>query len=230
MTPTRHATNDGISTLDRTDEWADLHALLAAGLRYPDDELRAHLAAGDIDVEVERLADRLRLPPETVPDRPTHADGNLGEAYAALFEAMQTPYAPPAESPYKPWYGDREGGLMEGPPASAMEVQYRAMGATVPARYPADHLALQLEYGSYLLETGECERYRTFVAEHYDWVPAFRQLVEDAAADAPFHRWVVALTGRILGTVRDRLDIVEPGEETVARMLDRVDPSGRHRG
>jgi TorA maturation chaperone TorD len=103
-----------------------------------------------------------------------------------------------------------------------MRDRYRAIDAEVPEAYPADHVALQLEHGSFLLEAGEHEEYRTFVADHLDWLPAFARAADAAAAEAPFHRWVVALTATAFGIVRDRLGIADPTGETIDEMVDRI--------
>jgi TorA maturation chaperone TorD len=213
---------DDQPALEPTDRWRDLHVVLGAGLRHPDGQLREDVESGAYARELTDVATDLGVEDdlETVP--PEMDDREFTEDYVALFEAARTPYAPPAESPYREWYGSRDGGLMGGPSASDMRDRYRAIDAEVPEAYPADHVALQLEYGSFLLEAGEHEEYRAFVEHHLDWLPAFERATEAAAAEAPFHRWVVALTATTFGIVRDRLGIVDPTDETVDRMIDRV--------
>lgn len=223
MTPTNHAMIDDQPALEPTDRWRDLHVVLAAGLRHPDRQLREDVASGAYVRELTDLATDLGVETDLAIDPPTVDDRAFAEDYVDLFEAARTPYAPPAESPYKPWYGSRDGGLMGGPSASDMRDRYRAIDAEIPEAYPADHVALQLEYGSFLLEAGEHEGYRTFVADHLDWLPAFARATEAAAAEAPFHRWVVGLTATAFGIVRDRLGIADPTDETVDRMLHRIE-------
>jgi TorA maturation chaperone TorD len=214
---------DDLSVLEPAGAWRDLHVLLASGVRRPNERLRADIEDGTYESRLADLAGGVALDVGMTLDPPSVTDRDLTGDYVALFEAAQTPYAPPAESPYKPWYGDRSGGLMEGPPAAEMEERYRAIDATVPRAYPPDHVALLLEYGSYLLEAGEHQAYRTFVATHLDWIPAFRRLTATAAAEAPFYRWIVALTAATLEAIRDRLGIASPGQDTVETMLDRAD-------
>jgi TorA maturation chaperone TorD len=213
--------------LEPTDALADIHALLARGLRQPDDALRRAIEDGTFKAELRELIESAGIEVPVTLTPPPVADRDLLEDYTGLFEAMHTPFAPPAESPYKPWYGDRDGGLLDGPPASNMAARLEHIGAEVPPEYPPDHIAVLLEYGSYLLESGSVDAYRAFVSEHLDWIPAFRRVVEDARAGSPFHRWVVALTGAILATVRHRLDIDQPASATIDRMVERVDGSDR---
>jgi TorA maturation chaperone TorD len=223
MPLTNDETTDAQPALEPVSAWRDVHVALATGLRYPDQQLRSDVASGAFARELSDIAAEAALDPGVPFEPPVDGDRDLTGDYVALFEAAQTPYAPPAESPYKPWYGDRSGGLMEGPPAAEMEERYRAIDATVPRAYPPDHVALLLEYGSYLLEAGEHQAYRTFVATHLDWIPAFRRLTATAAAEAPFYRWIVALTAATLEAIRDRLGIASPGQDTVETMLDRAD-------
>ncbi|MFC7045014.1 molecular chaperone TorD family protein [Halobacteriaceae archaeon GCM10025711] len=122
----------------------------------------------------------------------------------------------------------RDGGLLGGPSAVDMRRRYAALGATPPSAYPADHVALLLEYASVLLEHGEREAYAAFVADHLDWLPAFRAQVDRAAADAAFYRWAVALVDDVVAAVRDRLDIPHPDAATTETMVDRLS-GGRDR-
>lgn len=214
---------DNQPVLEPTDRWRDLHVVLAAGLRHPDHHLREDIEQGTYARELTDLATDLALEDELPIDPPTIDGSEFTNDYVALFEAAQTPYAPPAESPYKPWYGSRNGGLMGGPPAADIRDRYQRIGAEIPEAYPADHISLQLEYGSYLLEAGEHDEYRIFVENHLDWLPAFEQATDAAAAEAPFHRWAVDLTATTVEIVRDRLGIANPTAETVGRMLDRIE-------
>lgn len=223
MPPTNDAMTDDQPTLEPTDRWRDLHVVLAAGLRHPDRQLREDVESGAYARELTDVAIDLGVEDALAIDPPAIDDREFTEDYVDLFEAGRTPYAPPAESPYREWYGSRDGGLMGGPPAADMRDRYRAIGAEIPEAYPADHVALQLEYGSFLLEAGEHEEYRAFVANHLDWVPAFARATDAAAAEAPFHRWVVGLTATAFGIVRDRLGIADPTDETVDRMLGRIE-------
>lgn len=213
----------GEQSLERPGAWADLLSVLSTCLRRPDDELAAAVEGGDLRDALAASTGSLELRSAVEVDPPAvRSVGELTEAYVALFEGMERPYAPNAESPYKPWYGGRSG-LMEGPPAEEMARRYRAADAGFPDGYPADHVALLLEYGSLLLDAGADEEFVTVVEDHLDWLPALRLATEGAGADAPFHRWAVGLLDDVTATLRSRLGVDEVPEVEVHRMVARVD-------
>lgn len=211
------------ATLNRPAAWTDLLVAVGNCLREPDDRLVASVREGrlegalaDAAAQVDWQADAGVEPPAV------DSVGELTESYLALFQAMETPYAPPAESPYKPWYDDRTG-LMGGPPAEEMAQRYAALDAELPDGYPTDHVSLLVEYGTVLLDAGEPEEFAGHVETHLDWVPALRLATEGAAADAEFHRWAVALLDEAVAELRSRLGL-DPVAETQARtMVERID-------
>ncbi|MEF8801979.1 MAG: molecular chaperone TorD family protein [Halapricum sp.] len=202
--------------VERTVAWSDALVGLSNCLRHPDREVRDLLKE-----EPEALVELLeRVGVEA--DQPVAVDGrDLTEEYEALFGAFATPFAPPAASPYKEWYGDRSG-LMGGPPASAMARRYEAIDVTVPESYPPDHVALQLEYASLLAEADDWDELAAFVETELDWVDAFAMLVEDAAAEAPLQRWCVDQLVATIERLREELALAGPDRERVERMVDRA--------
>jgi TorA maturation chaperone TorD len=209
------------TSLDRTAAWADLFVALSNCLRDPDETLVASAREGTLRTVLTDAATRADVADVPLDPPAVQAAGPLTESYLALFQAMETPYAPPAESPYKPWYDDRTG-LMGGPSAEEMAQRYAGVDAEVPDAYPADHVALLLEYGSILLEAGEREEFAGYVDAHLDWVPALWLATEGAAAEAPFYRWAVTLLDELLIELRDRLGLDGPDADTVRLMVDRV--------
>ncbi|UWG47336.1 putative component of anaerobic dehydrogenase [Halanaeroarchaeum sp. HSR-CO] len=198
--------------------WSEAVIVLSNCLRHPDESVREAVSSpAGLSAAVESI-ERAGVEP---PAAPAIEDRDLTEEYEGLFGAFRTPFAPPAASPYKEWYEGREG-LMEGPPATAMERRYAAIGADVPEAYPADHVALELEYASILLDAGEIEELRRFVESELDWIDAFARLVEDAAAEAPFHRWSVKTLVEAMAALRSELDVDGPSEERIDRMVDRA--------
>jgi TorA maturation chaperone TorD len=210
-------------TLDRPDAWADLLVVFAECLREPDPELIEALRAGRLRDAVADADRALSLQLGSAVDPPTaSSSGALVEAHISLFGAMETPYAPSAESPYKRWYGGRSG-LMGGPPAADMSRRYEAIDAEFPGGYPPDHVALLLEYGALLLDDGADEEFAAYVDAHLDWVPALRLATEGAAADAPFHRWAVRLLDDATAVLRARLGLDPVGEREARAMVDGID-------
>jgi TorA maturation chaperone TorD len=204
------------ASLARAGAWADLLAALSNCLREPDDALVASVREGELGEVVAEAGETLDLPADADPPA-VESVGALTESYVALFEAMETPYAPPAESPYKPWYGDRRG-MMGGPSAEEMSQRYAALDAEFPGSYPPDHVALLLEYGTVLLDAGEIEEFAGHVDAHLDWVPALGLATAGAAADAPFHRWAVGLLDDATVALRSRLGL-DPVDEATARTM-----------
>lgn len=211
---------DGTVELENAAEWADLQALLSNCLKHPDEQLAAAIADGSLEADLVELAETVGVDrPGPVPEA---VDRDLTEDYEALFGALREPFAPPAASPYKEWYQNRDGGLMDGPPAARMEERLDALDASIPDAYPPDHVALQLEYASLLAETGSIEDLAAFVESELDWIDAFARTVKDAAADAPFHRYCVRVLATAVRDLRDELGISGPADAEIDRMTDRT--------
>jgi len=209
-----------------TTELAQWFSLLSECLKHPDEAFYEDVVSGRFDTEREQLTSALGLAVETTPTADDLPDSRaaLDNQYISLFEAFETPYAPPIESPYKEWHeGAGSDGLLGGPPADNMRRKYAALDVSPPAAYQPDHLALLLEYTSLLVESGDRDAYATFVDEHLDWLPALGRRVDGASADAPFYRRTVALVCDTIAAERDRLGVSEPDSATVEAMLDRVE-------
>ena len=196
--------------------WSEALVVLSNCLRHPDPSLRRAIVSTDGANEMTAALDRVGV--DSTP--PSVADRDLTEDYESLFGAFRTPFAPPAASPYEEWYEGREG-LMGGPPAARMLRRYEALDAELPDAYPPDHVALQLEYASILLDAGEREALREFVGDDLAWIDAFAVLVDEAVADAPFHRWCVEVLLTTVSGLRDALGVDGPTGETIERMAER---------
>ncbi|MFW6435116.1 MAG: TorD/DmsD family molecular chaperone, partial [Halovenus sp.] len=199
--------------------------LLSECLKHPDEAFYEDVAAGRFDAEHERLLSGLDIDLEETPsaDQLPASRAALNNEYISLFEAFEKPYAPAVESPYKEWHeGVGSDGLLGGPPADDMRQRYAALNASPPAAYEPDHLALLLEYASVVVERGDRDTYVGFVEDHLDWLPAFRRLIEDAAAEARFHRRCVTLLCEVVTVERDRLGVDDAEPETIATMIDRA--------
>ena len=211
---------------DRRETWVGIYTLLAEGLKHPDDRLHRDVREERFADELARHADELDIPLPVEPGDPTHAPETraaFDSEYIALFEGLATPYAPLVESVYRPWRaGWSSDGLLSGPAASDMRDRYDAAGVSIPDAYEADHLALLLEYAAALLQSGADAAYRTFVDQHLDWLPALRRLVDDAAADAPFHRYCVVAVCETVATARRRQRLPAPEPEQIDEQVDRA--------
>ncbi len=174
---------------------AELHALLARCFEHPGEETSAAIRSGAIAEAIGERATAVGVD-VTQPSPPARPR----EAYLRTFEGFEGgAYAPPAESVYEPWWDGTDRGILSGPPAHDMERRYEAIDIETPDAYPADHVALELEYASLLLEHGADEEYVDFVEAHFGWLPALRERVE-RTSDVAFHRWAV----RTLETAMNR--------------------------
>ncbi|MDZ7849468.1 MAG: molecular chaperone TorD family protein [Halodesulfurarchaeum sp.] len=200
--------------------------MLSECFKHPDETFHEDVLEGRLDEEIDATEAELDfelVPRPDVEDVPETAAAFDNE-YISLFEAFEQPYAPAIESAYKEWYdGPGSDGLLNGPQAADMRERFETIGISPPASYMPDHLALLLEYASILVENGTEAQHRQFVADHLDWLPAFRRRVENAAAEAPFHRAAVAMTDEAITDVRERIDVAAPTDEEIDAMCDRVD-------
>jgi TorA maturation chaperone TorD len=183
------------------DTYADCYALLASCFKHPDDEFVEAVEDGTLAVTVADYAERLAI--DDI-ESPPGFDKPPREAYLRTFEAFDGEYAPPAESAYEDWWDGEQRGILSGPPASDMQQRYEALDAEVPAAYPADHISLLLEYASLLLEADNREEYAAFHAAHFDWLPAFRERVEETAG-SPLYHWAVQTLDRVTDAAADDL-------------------------
>lgn len=213
--------------MSRTDEatttdaaWAERYSLLSECLKPPTERFTEQVADGSLEAE---LRARGMIDEDETPRYPSDVTSLRGQ-YQRLFEGVVSPYARPVESVYKPWYGNRDGGLLGGPPAADMKCRFAAFGVEPPEAYPVDHVALELEYASHLIEGTVSASHEEFVADHLDWIPAFRRVTDEATAEAPFYRWIVSITADVVAADRRRLEVEGPNEETIEAMVERARP------
>lgn len=221
----RDSENETEGSLPQAEAWASLYSLLSEGLKHPDERFHRAVQSDEFEAELDDYARTLGL---DLPDRPDGATvpetvAPFDNQYVRLFEGLDMPFAPPVESVYREWHGgSKSDGLLEGPPAGAMRARYEAIGASPPPSYPADHLALVFEYAGLVARSGDREAYRTFLEERLEWIPAFATLVAEAKADAPFHRWLVAVIEAVVRTAREREGLTEPDPDVVEDMVERA--------
>lgn len=180
----------------------EAYALLATCFQPPDDEFGAALRSGQFEAH---LRDRLATIGIELDDGPPTDDlDGMREAYRRTFEAYEGSYAPPAESVYEEWHDGSKREILSGPAAHDMERRYDAIDAEIPPEYPPDHVALLLEYASLVLEAGNLEEYERFHEEHFDWIPAFHERI-DETCEVPFYRWAVTVLARTIDGAENHL-------------------------
>lgn len=202
-----------------------MYTLLAEGTRHPDERFWGEVRGGRFTDELRHLSDILEVELPEAPDSKDipETQAAFDNEYISLFEGLESPYAPPVESVYRPWRdGTSKEGLLSGPSASDMRDRYRAAGLSAPEPYPADHLTLLLEYAAFLLRSGESAEYVSFVEDHLDWLPAFRRLASEAVAESPFHSYCVVAVCETVAEARLREGISEPEPRKVDEMYKRA--------
>lgn len=111
--------------------------------------------------------------------------GNMKHTYIHCFLGPSEPFAPPVESLYKQWTDDpaaavsfaRQTGFFYGDPALHVQYLFREFNLEFPKEYRAmpDHLALLLEFLSFLVEHGTAGQVQSFISDHFDWLEDFIQ-------------------------------------------------------
>ena len=206
-------------------QWASLYTLLAEAFKHPDKRFYEDVRQGRFGAELDQLANTLSLslPDDGAADTVPETTAAFDNEYITLYEGLTTPYAPVVESVYRHWHGDaRSDGLLSGPAAADMRHRYEAAAMTPPRGYEPDHLALLFEYAAALLRADQHSAYRTFVAQHLDWLPALRQLTTAAAATAPFHTYCVDVACECVTAVFEREHIAPPRQAAIETMHDRA--------
>jgi TorA maturation chaperone TorD len=130
----------------------------------------------------------------------------LAGEYHRIFRDPIRPLRP-IESLFKPWTTDpeaevlpaRERGWLGGDPAAHLKALYQELGIEVPEAlsYAPDHLALELEFMSFLVERGTQIQQELFRQQHLDWLP---DLVAEAdrLGVSGFYRDLIRLIGDYL--------------------------------
>ncbi len=192
---------------------AELYTLLAKCFEHPSEPFSEAVRTGQFDTEVRTRLDRLDVDADPVPTVAA-SHGELREGYLRTFEGFEGPSAPPIESVYEPWWDGRERRLLSGPAEADAKRRYGAIEAEIPNRYPADHLAVLLEYAALTLEAGRGDEYADFHAHHFDWLDAFTERVRETSA-APFYRWAAETTARVAAEASDRfIDDTDSGGDS----------------
>lgn len=182
-----------------------VYGVLAELIKEPDERVAQELPAMAEYLTEAFAALKYRLPPDGWQDWLKLADSleKLREAYRRSFLFPPDSRVLPVESVYRQWTFDptaklpfaHEKGYLMSDAALHMKALYEGYGLTTPVEMKAtpDHLCLELEFASFLLENDTAERYATFLREHLDWLD---ELCQEATKQdiATFYRQVLAVT------------------------------------
>lgn len=197
--------------------WADLFSQLSEFFKEPSREFADDVASGrllwffkghgHLCLQDDGLLNGLMLGDD--------AYGTLSEEYRRLFFGPMPPYIVPVESVYKRWTNDPECGLpmasergyLMGDPAIDMTRRYLAHGIALPEKYSSmpDHIALELEYASFLCSNDSAEGQREFVFSHLDWVADFADDVKSLAAAGGFYCSAAEITLKTISVISSKL-------------------------
>ena len=93
---------------------------------------------------------------------------------------------------------------------------YRQCGLEVAddKRGTPDHLAVELDFLSYLYRCGTELEVRQFIKDHLDWIPLLKEEIERSDPH-PFYRSALEVLDLFLGQERKRLEEKENGEKAI---------------
>jgi len=136
--------------------------------------------------------------------------------YARLFSGLSEESVSLVESFYKPWTHDpncslsfaSERGLLMGDSAVHLLEIYRQCSLEISEEFKGcpDHIAMELEFLSYLYQRATDVEIKIFIKDHLDWIPFLREEAERLHA----HSFYVSALGALdlfINKERERLEV-----------------------
>jgi TorA maturation chaperone TorD len=142
---------------------------------------------------------------------------DLKEEYDRLFSSETgSEKIPLVESFYKPWTLDphcllpfaKEKGLLMGDSALHLSALYRQCGLEMDGEYRGmpDHLAMELEFLSFLYQRATDKEIKRFVEDHLDWVTLLSEKFKEFHSH-PFYRSALEVLLLFLQKEKERLEV-----------------------
>lgn len=190
--------------------WANLFAQLSEFFKEPTEEFADDVASGRLLNFFDGVFSVLGLERSLLKGLSFSGDAYsfLKDEYRRLFEGPLPPYIVPVESIYKRWSNDPEckltiageKGYLMGDPAIDMIKRYQAYGIVIPDKYSSmpDHIALELEYMSFLCRNADVEKQREFGSIHLDWVDELLEEIKNFKQGSKFYSACVEITALII--------------------------------
>jgi len=150
--------------------------------------------------------------------------GELTNEYNRLFSGLTEEGISPVESFYKPWTQDplcplsfaSERGLLMGDSALHLLEIYHQCGLEVSEEFKGcpDHIAMELEFLSYLYQFATDNEIKTFIQDHMDWIPL---LSEEFKRFHPHHFYgnAMEVLALFLNKERERLEVEGNGKKEI---------------
>ena len=155
---------------------------------------------------------------------PEHLLEDLRREYHRLFSDTGPERIALVESLYKPWTQDsdctqpfaNETGHLMGDPAIHLLAVYERCGLEVSEEYRGrpDHLAMELEFLSYLYRWGKDEAIARFLKDHLDWIPMLKKRCQEVHPTL-FYNSLLEVLSFFVETERRRLERVCHGEKEI---------------
>jgi len=161
--------------------FSELFAQLSEFFKEPTEEFASDVASGRLLKYFKGIFSGLGHEPSLISGLMMRGDvyAALRDEYRKLFIGPLPPYIVPVESIYKKWTKDPEcrlpiageKGYLMGDPAIDMINRYNTHGIAIPDKYSSmpDHIALELEYMSFLCGNADVAEQREFASTHLDW-------------------------------------------------------------
>ncbi|MBI3593215.1 MAG: molecular chaperone TorD family protein [Nitrospirae bacterium] len=161
--------------------WAEVYSQLSEFFKEPTEGFANDVASGRLLKFFKEIFSNLDNDASLIAGLSMRGDvyAILKEEYKRLFLGPMPPYIVPVESVYKQWSNDPEcklpisgeKGYMMGDPAIDMIKRYQAHGIVIPDKYSSmpDHIALELEYMSFLCRNADIKNQREFVSSRLNW-------------------------------------------------------------
>ena len=128
------------------------------------------------------------------------------------------------ESFYKPWALDphcrlsfaTEKGLLMGDCALHVLALYKQCGLEVEGEYQGmpDHLAMELEFLSFLYKRATDEEIKRFIEDHLDWIHLLKEEFKKSRAPL-FYRSALKVLILFLNREKERLEVERSGEKEI---------------
>jgi len=140
---------------------------------------------------------------------------DLNNEYDRLFSGLSQDSISLAESFYKPWTADprsplpfaSERGLLMGDSALHLLEIYRQCGLEVSEEFKGspDHVAMELEFLSYLHQWATDVEIKMFIEDHLNWIPLLREELNQRDPH-PFYVSALEVLTLFLNRERERLE------------------------
>jgi TorA maturation chaperone TorD len=142
---------------------------------------------------------------------------NLKDEYGRLFSSEAgSEKISLVESVYKPWTQDphcplpfaTEKGLLMGDSALHVMALYKRCGLEMEGEYRGmpDHLAMELEFLSFLYQRATDKEIKRFIEDHLDWISLLREKFKEFHSH-PFYRSALEVLLLFLRKEKERLEV-----------------------